>query len=421
MDSQSQHENPQPEESSNPLDDIAENIGVTPKVLTQLATGDDKEFRELVKGIFNMLPEEEVVLVAKDQDINPDFLDYLSHVFETNQNVLLAILHNPSSHAQTKQYILNQLSQDIRTSLLNNPDTPSEVLTLLKEQPSSPKKPSTATSQAEEFKIKMKVSKLLNDLEANLGLTVDAFLKIRAQNSEQSQEFVREVYKALPERDVLLVSRDPDTSPKILNYLSRLFDTNYQVLATILSNPSTDEQTILAILKQLPAKVTLSLAKNSQSSPALLHVLKTYCTSSAEIKAALQANPAMNPTPPKNAQEAGQTDAEPVNAAPEISEGSASIGDDVEAKIALCVDKLYDINANIVTEFIKKAQSEILKKLALIERANHLILKTILKHPSLTIQDLDTINIEMFMTLLKKAPDTIDEELVMKLIQRSRK
>ena len=30
---------------SNPLNDIAANLGVTPKVLTQLATGDDQEFR----------------------------------------------------------------------------------------------------------------------------------------------------------------------------------------------------------------------------------------------------------------------------------------------------------------------------------------------------------------------------------------
>ena len=64
---------------SNPLNDIAANLGVTPRVLTQLATGDDREFRELVRGILSMLPEHEVIQVTSDPDINPEFLDYLGH------------------------------------------------------------------------------------------------------------------------------------------------------------------------------------------------------------------------------------------------------------------------------------------------------------------------------------------------------
>ena len=56
---------------SNPLNDIAANLGVTPKVLTQLATGEDREFRELVRGILGMLPEHEVIMAASDPNQSP--------------------------------------------------------------------------------------------------------------------------------------------------------------------------------------------------------------------------------------------------------------------------------------------------------------------------------------------------------------
>ena len=90
MESRSQESKPQSQDFktkmkvSNPLNDIAANLGVTPKVLTQLATGDDKEFRELVRGIFSILPEDEVAMVATDASINSEFLDYLGRLFEDN-------------------------------------------------------------------------------------------------------------------------------------------------------------------------------------------------------------------------------------------------------------------------------------------------------------------------------------------------
>lgn len=77
---------------SNPLNDIAANLGVTPKVLTQLATGEDREFRELVRGILGMLPEHEVIMAASDPDIHPEFLDYLARLFDNNRKVQLTIL-----------------------------------------------------------------------------------------------------------------------------------------------------------------------------------------------------------------------------------------------------------------------------------------------------------------------------------------
>ena len=417
---------------SNPLNNIAANLGVTPKVLTQLATGDDREFRELVRGILGMLPEDEVTLVASDPGINPEFLDYLCRLFETNRKIQLAILQNPSAGKPTKRYILERLPEELIISLAKNSKLPPETLKILTERTRTAVEPGSAGVQAEEFKIKMKVSKLLNDLEANLGVTMEAFMQIRAREDEQSREFVREVYNALPEQNALLVARDTTTSPKILNYLSRLFDSNQKILLTILHNTSTDTPTKLFILEHLSEKMVLSLAASAKTPPELLTLLSRYFTSSIDILATLLANPST----PLEVKEHIQGLAIPEESLTEpfeelrvedlmvptneADEATSMGNDEMEAKIALCVDRLYDINADIVTEFIKKARSEILKRLNLIAKANRLILRTLVQHPSLSIEELENINMDMFASLLKQSPDKIDDKTVLKLIQQAK-
>ncbi|MDY0095590.1 MAG: hypothetical protein RBT80_23080 [Candidatus Vecturithrix sp.] len=417
---------------SNPLNNIAANLGVTPKVLTQLATGDDREFRELVRGILGMLPENEVILVASDPGINPEFLDYLSRLFEANRKVLLAILQNPSATKQTKRYILERLPEELIVSLAKNSKLPAETLKILTEHTKSAVDNAGAANQAEEFKIKMKVSKLLNDLEANLGVTIDAFLQIRTKDDDQSLEFVREVYQALPEQNVLLVARDANSSPKILNYLSRLFDTNQKILLTILHNSSADKQTRLFILDQISEKMVLSLAGSTKTPADLLALLGEHFTSSIDILATLLANPSTPFEMKERIQSLPVPEESPAEDIVELrvedlltpsnqeNEGISSGNDEMEAKIALCVDRLYDINADIVTEFIKKARAEILKRLNLIAKANRLILRTIVQHPSLSIEELENINMDMFASLLKQSPDDIDDQTVLKLIQQAK-
>ena len=428
---------------SNPLNDIAANLGVTPKVLTQLATGDDREFRELVRGILSILPDHEVIQVASDPDINPEFLDYLRHLFDANTKVLLAILHNPSSTRPTKQHILEHLPEDILTSLLKKPDLDAEVRQIMTQASKHTGANIGSPSQSAEFRIKMKVSKLLNDLEANLGVTIDAFLQIRSRNDEQSREFVREVYNALPEENVLLVGRDPNTGPKILEYLSRLFDDNPKILLTILHNPSTDNLTRQFILEHIPEKLAISLVESPRTPPRILQLLGEHFTNSEDMQMLLLANPST----PEEAKQRIQTQAVPQSGALPSSEkiGTAlEVTDDmilelsspnevlaeqpqntdtgeVEAKIALCVDKLYDINADIVTEFIKQARSEIVKRLDLIAKANRIILRAIVRCPDLSTDDLENINMDMFVSLLKTLPNEPDDQSVLKLIQQSRK
>lgn len=294
MESQSQESRPQAQDFktkmkvSNPLNDIAANLGVTPKVLTQLATGDDKEFRELVRGIFSILPEDEVALVATDASINAEFLDYLGLLFEDNQRILLTILHNPSASRQTKYHILEKLPENMVASIASNSKTPSDVL-----------------------------------------LTI------------------RECYRESPD-----------------------------ILANLLANSATPENLKEQIISE------------------------------------------------SSAQEAVAPDLEEITAqsfAPSITVPPSSGADDVDAKIALCVDKLYGINADIVTEFIKKARTEILKRLTLMAKANRLILKTIVKHPSLTIEELNRIDLDMFASLLKKSPGELDDQTVLKLLRQAKK
>ncbi|MCP4397294.1 MAG: hypothetical protein GY801_08360 [bacterium] len=427
---------------SNPLNDIAANLGVTPKVLTQLATGEDREFRELVRGILSMLPGHEVIQVVSDPDINPEFLGYLCRLFDANTEVLLAILRNPSSDRPTKQYTLEHLPEDVLTSFLKNPKTDPEIRQIMTQGLKQAGSNMEAPTQTTEFRIKMKVSKLLNDLEANLGVTIDAFLKIRSRDDEQTREFVNEVYDALPEDNVLLVARDPSTNPQILGYLCRLFDTNAKVLLTILHNPSADNPARQFILEHIPEKLALSLAESPKTPPRILQLLGEHFTHSVDLLAILLANPSTPMEAKENIQALDLPDSESVpdsaelDAALEVpdemilelsspekllSEQPETETGEVEAKITLCVDKLYDINTDIVTEFIKQARSEIVKRLNLIAKANRIILRAIVRYPNLSIEDLENINMDMFVSLLKTLPNEPGDRTVLKLIQQSKK
>jgi len=273
---------------SNPLNDIAANLGVTPKVLTQLATGEDKEFRELVRGIFSILPENEVMLVASDEGINAEFLDYLARLFVENQSILLTILQNPSANSATRQEIIGKF----------------------------------------------------------------------------------------PENTILSLAGNPQTSAIILQAISESSQGSADILATLLANASTPADLKERILSETSEETTLVLEEEIEDESS-----------------------SFTPT----------------------AEAGASIADDVDAKIALCVDKLYQINADIVTEFIKKARTEILKRLNLIGKANRLILSAIVQHPSLSIEDLERIDLDMFASLLKKSPEEINVQTVLDFLQQAEK
>jgi len=417
---------------SNPLNDIAANLGVTPKVLTQLATGEDREFRELVRGILSMLPEPEIMMVAGDPEINPEFLEYLRRLFETNRKILLTILQNPAGQRQTKRAILEKLPENMLIALLQNPATPAdirEILTQARSKGQGGAMPN-APSQAEEFKIKMKVSKLLNDLEANLGVSIEAFMAIRGRDDEQSKEFVREVYNALPEENVLIVARDTTTTVKILDYLSQLFDTNQKILYTILHNPIADAKTKQFILSHLSENAIMTAVKNPKTPPELLTFFADYFAKSDDMLALLLMNPSTPAAIKEKIEEQSSAEEEAASETESVLEleefpadftpKSSAPQNDVEAKITLCVDKLYDINADIVTEFIKQARTEILKRLELIAKANRLILRTIMRTPSLSIQDIEHINMDMFVTLLKKLPDDVDDKTILQLMMQSK-
>jgi hypothetical protein len=271
---------------SNPLNDIAANLGVTPKVLTQLATGDDQEFRELVRGIFSILPEDEVALVATDTSINPDFLDYLSRLFEDNPRILITILYNSSTSQDTRAHVLKDLSDE----------------------------------------------------------------------------------------DILSISRDPQAPPDLLRVIGQKEYEISDVPVNLLANPSTPEDVKEQIIAESSGDIVAS---------------ELEAVSEAEL--------------------AG------------LEEDAGGESGEVDAKIALCVDKLYEINASIVSEFIRKARAEIVKRLKLVARANRLVLKTIVNHPAISIEELEGIDMDLFTSLLKKLPEDIDDQTVLKLLKKAKK
>jgi transcriptional regulator with XRE-family HTH domain len=270
---------------SNPLNDIAANLGVTPKVLTQLATGDDQEFRELVRGIFSILPEDEVALVATDTSINPEFLDYLSRLFEDNPRILITILYNSATSQATRKHVLDELAED----------------------------------------------------------------------------------------DIVSMSCDPKAPPDLLRAIGQKEYESSDIQVNLLANPSTPED----LKEQIIAE------------------------SSADVE---------------------PSELEGINEADLLAPGdSPPESGEVDAKIALCVDKLYDINASIVSEFIRKARAEIIKRLQLVAKANRLVLKTIVKHPAISIEELEGIDMDLFTSLLKKLPEDVDDKTVLKLLKQAKK
>lgn len=283
---------------SNPLNDIAANLGVTPKVLTQLATGDDQEFRELVRGIFSILPEDEVAMVATDPSINADFLDYLARLFEDNHRILGTILYNPSSSKETREAVL----------------------------------------------------------------------------------------KKFPEETIVSIVRDVETPPHVLEMISDCCQSSSEILALLLANPSTPE----ALKESIIAESSAEIAELSAEVGTL--ELEEFAPEEDEFE----------------------------DEEMPVVEGSRD-GNAVDAKITLCVDKLYDINTDIVSEFIKKARAEIVKRLRLMAKANRLVLKTIVRNPSLSIEELERIDLDMFASLLKKLPDDVDDQTVLKLLKKSRR
>ena len=299
-----------------------------------------------------------------------------------------------------------------------------------------------STRQSQEFKNKMKVSNPLNDIAANLGVTPKVLTQLATGDDQEFRELVRGIFSILPEDEVAMVATDPSINADFLDYLVRLFEDNHRILGTILYNPSSSEQTRLEILEKFSEETVFSIARDAEAPPHVLQLISDSYKASSEILALLLANPST----PDALKESIITESSEEIAGTSVVEGrileleefapeedefeddketsvveASRDGNAVDAKIALCVDKLYDINTDIVSEFIKKARAEIVKRLRLMAKANRLILKTIVKNPSLSIEELERIDLDMFASLLKKLPEDIDDKTVLKLLKKSRR
>jgi hypothetical protein len=48
-------------------------------------------------------------------------------------------------------------------------------------------------------------------------------------------------------------------------------------------------------------------------------------------------------------------------------------------------------------------------------------LKTIMKYPSVTVDELGRIDMDLFASLLKKLPEDVDDQTVLKLLKQAKK
>ena len=57
----------------------------------------------------------------------------------------------------------------------------------------------------------------------------------------------------------------------------------------------------------------------------------------------------------------------------------------------------------------------------MVAKANQVVLKTIVKNPAITIEDLEGIDMDLFTSLLKKLPKDVDDHTVLKLLQQAKR
>jgi DNA-binding MarR family transcriptional regulator len=68
----------------------------------------------------------------------------------------------------------------------------------------------------------MKVSDLLNDVAANMGVTPQVLLNLTAKGDEEFREMVKEILKVLPKEDLHQIADNPGLHPQLQQFVQTL-------------------------------------------------------------------------------------------------------------------------------------------------------------------------------------------------------
>ena len=279
--------------------------------------------------------------------------------------------------------------------------------------------------QSQEHKNKMRVSNPLNDLAANLGVTLKVLIQLAMGPDKEFREMVRMLLSALPENEVVMIAEDPEIDAQFLDYLSRIFETSTAVQQALLKNPSVSATTLERIAKLLPGSVIEAIAADSNVRPELLErFVKIFGSSQVNLMKLIAQNPA---TPaPLREQLAGdllkRVGAEKSVETASEKVGEASSADSIkqipsEPTLSDCVGQLLEINFNIVSDFMKRINEQIIKQLERLAEANKQILQVISKNAdSLDPQTL-RLTPELVAFVMRRLPALVPEQEILKFLQ----
>lgn len=241
--------------------------------------------------------------------------------------------------------------------------------------------------QTQEFKNKMKVSNPLNDLAANLGVTIKVLVQLATGPDKEFREMVRMLLSALPEEEVVLIAQDPEIEGQFLDYLSRIFEAQPVVLQTLLKNPSTPADTVERVSKLL-SSTTAASKPGTETSTTTAQDKKSESTIKVEepLQETFKAGPV--------------TEFQP------------------DDPLSYWVSQLFEVNFNILADFMKRINQEVLKQLERLTEANRQVLQVLSKNvSSLKVENL-RLSPELLVFVMRKLPASVSEQEILEFLKK---
>jgi hypothetical protein len=282
--------------------------------------------------------------------------------------------------------------------------------------------------QSQEHKNKMRVSNPLNDLAANLGVTLKVLIQLATGPDKEFREMVRMLLSALPENEVVMIAEDPEIDAQFLDYLSRIFETSTIVQQALLKNPSISATTLERIVKLLPGSVIEAIAADSNTRPELLEqFIKIFGSSQVNLMKLIAHNPA-TPAPLREqlirdslkramAEKSMEATSEIASNFGEALSASPLKPLPSEPTLSDCVGQLLEVNFNIVSDFMKRINEQIIKQLERLAEANRQILQAISKNADSLDPRTLRLTPELVAFVMRRLPTPVPEQEILKFLQ----
>lgn len=228
-----------------------------------------------------------------------------------------------------------------------------------------------------------------------------------------------------------MIAEDPEIDAQFLDYLSRIFETSTAVQQALLKNPSVSATTLERIAKLLPGSVIEAIAADSNARPELLEqFVKIFGSSQVNLMKLIAQNPA-TPAPLRKQlagdllKKVGAEKSAEIAAEGAFKVGEASSAGSIEQipsepTLSDCVGQLLEINFNIVSDFMKRINEQIIKQLERLAEANKQILQVISKNADSLDPRTLRLTPELVAFVMRRLPALVPEQEILKFLQDQR-